>query len=79
MGDAATTVEGVRDLLASLIGVPAALLVAAGLGIIGVTIVSRLRSLRGGRPIRWAHLLLGVALGGFGVLLLRAGIAVSSG
>ncbi|MFN2450803.1 MAG: hypothetical protein ABR541_00450 [Candidatus Dormibacteria bacterium] len=68
-----------RDLLASLIGVPAAILVAAGLGIIGVTVISRLRSLRGGRPIRWAHLALGVALGGIGVLLLRAGLAVSSG
>jgi len=68
-----------RDLLASLLGVPAAILVAAGLGIIGVTLVSRLRVRRGGRPIRWAHLVLGVALSGVGVLLLRAGIAVSSG
>lgn len=68
-----------RDLFASLIGVPAAILLAAGLGIVGVTLLSRLRARRGGRPIRWAHLVLGVALSGFGVLLLRAGIAVGSG
>ncbi|HET9050120.1 MAG TPA: hypothetical protein VFO60_00355 [Candidatus Dormibacteraeota bacterium] len=65
-----------RDLLASLVGVPAAILIAAGLGIIVVTLVSRVRRRPGRPPIRWAHLVLGVGLTGAGLLLLRAGIAI---
>lgn len=65
-----------RDLIGSLLGVPAAILIAAGLGIVAVTLVSRLRG-RGERPpIRWAHLALGIGLAGAGALLLQADIAL---
>ncbi len=50
-----------RSLLSSLIGVPATILIAAGLGLAGVTIVSRARNRRD-PPIRWVHLALGVLL-----------------
>jgi hypothetical protein len=66
----------VRDLLASLLGVPAAILIAAGLGIVGVTLASRLRRRADRAPIRWAHLVLGVGLTGAGALLLQADIAL---
>lgn len=65
-----------RDVLASLIGVPAAMLLAAGLGIVVVTLVSRVRRRPDRPPIRWAHLVLGLGLTGAGLLLLRAGIAL---
>lgn len=65
-----------HDLLGSLLGVPAAILVAGGLGIIAVTLVSRVRRGVGRGPIRWAHLVLGVGLTGAGVLLLQLDIAV---
>ena len=65
-----------RDLLASLLGVPAAILIAAGLGIVSVTLASRLRPRADRRPIRWAHLVLGVGLTGAGALLLQADIAL---
>ena len=67
----------VRSLLSSLIGVPAAILLAAGLGIVVVTLISRLRG--GGRraqPIRWAHLVLGLGITGAGVLLLYTDVAL---
>jgi hypothetical protein len=66
----------VRDLLGSLLGVPAAILVAAGLGIVGVTLVSRVRRSEGRRPIRWAHLVFGAGLFGAGVLLLELEVSV---
>ncbi len=50
-----------RDLIGSFIGVPATILIAAGLGLAGVTVVSRVRRRRD-PPIRWAHLALGMAL-----------------
>lgn len=65
-----------RDVLSSLIGVPAAILLAAGMGIVGVTLVSRLRRAAGRRPIRWAHLFLGVGFFGAGILLLQLDISV---
>jgi hypothetical protein len=65
-----------RELLSSLIGVPAAILLAAGLGIVGVTLVSRVRRAPGRRPIRWAHLVLGVGLCGAGILLLELDVSV---
>jgi hypothetical protein len=65
-----------RDVVSSLLGVPAVTLIAAGLGIVAVTLVSRLRARPDRRPIRWAHLVLGVGLTGAGLLLLQAGIAV---
>jgi hypothetical protein len=66
----------VRDVLSGLIGVPAAILIAAGLGIAGVTLVSRVRRAEGRRPIRWAHLVLGLGLCGAGVLLLQLDVSV---
>jgi hypothetical protein len=65
-----------RDVASSLLGVPAAMLIAAGLGIVVVTLVSRLRRRPGRPPIRWAHLVLGVGLTGAGLLLLQAGLAL---
>ena len=50
-----------RDLLGGLLGVPATILLAAGLGLAGVTLVSRARRRRE-PPMRWAHLGLGVLL-----------------
>ena len=58
-----------RDLLGSLIGVPATILIAAGLGLGGVTVVSRLRGRRD-PPIRWVHFALGMALLVAGSLLM---------
>ncbi|MGH7722370.1 MAG: hypothetical protein ACRENL_05975 [Candidatus Dormibacteria bacterium] len=60
-----------RDLLGGLLGVPATILIAAGLGLAGVTAVSRARRRRE-PPMRWAHLGLGVVLfiaGGLVMLL----------
>jgi hypothetical protein len=65
-----------HDLLSSLLGVPAVILLAAGLGIVAVTVVSRLRAQPGKRPIRWAHLVFGVGLTGAGTLLLQLDIAL---
>ena len=65
-----------HDLLSSLIGVPAVILLSGGLGIIAVTLVSRLRTRPGRAPIRWAHLVFGVGLTGAGTLLLQLDIAV---
>jgi len=66
----------VRELLSSLIGVPAAILLAAGLGIVAVTLLSRVRRAAGRPPIRWAHLVLGVGLCGAGVLLLQLDVSL---
>jgi hypothetical protein len=41
-----------------------------------VTLVSRVRRAAGRRPIRWAHLVLGVGLCGAGVLLLQLEVTV---
>jgi hypothetical protein len=65
-----------RDLAASLLGVPAAILVAGGLGIVAVTLISRVRRRAGRQPIRWAHLVFGVGLCGAGVLLLQLDVAL---
>jgi len=66
----------VRDVLGGLIGVPAAILIAAGLGIAAVTLASRARRAEVRRPIRWAHLVLGLGLLGAGVLLLQLDVSV---
>lgn len=65
-----------HDLLSSLLGVPAVILLSGGLGIVAVTLLSRLRARPGRRPIRWAHLVFGVGLTGAGTLLLQLDIAV---
>ncbi|MEO8897108.1 MAG: hypothetical protein ABI352_01370 [Candidatus Dormibacter sp.] len=64
-----------HDLLNSLLGVPATILIAAGLGLAGVTVVSRARRRRE-PPIRWVHLALGVALFAAGGLLMLLDVAV---
>jgi hypothetical protein len=65
----------VRDLLSSLLGVPATILIAAGLGLAGVTVVSRARRRRE-PPIRWVHLALGVAIFAAGGLVMLVDVAV---
>jgi hypothetical protein len=65
-----------HELLSSLLGVPAVILLAAGLGIVAVTLLSRLRARPDRQPIRWAHLVFGVGLTGAGTLLLQLDIAV---
>ena len=60
-----------QSVLAALIGVPATMLVAGGLGLVGVTLWSRLVTRRGREPIRWAHLVLGVVMFGAGALLIE--------
>ena len=59
-----------NGVLGAIIGVPATMLVAGGLGIIGLTIYSRIIGTRRGRqPIHWAHMALGTVMFAFGVLL----------
>jgi drug/metabolite transporter (DMT)-like permease len=65
----------VRDLLSSLLGIPATILIAAGLGLAGVTVVSRARRRRE-PPIRWVHLALGVAVFTAGGLVMLLDVAV---
>jgi hypothetical protein len=65
-----------HDLLSSLLGVPAVILLAAGMGIVAVTLVSRLRARPDRRPIRWAHLVFGIGLTGAGTLLLQLDVAL---
>lgn len=60
-----------RGVIGALIGVPATILVAGGLGLVGVTIYSRLFSRRGREPIRWAHLALGFVMFAVGALLIE--------
>lgn len=64
-----------RDLLSSLVGVPATILIAAGLGLAGVTVVSRIRRRRD-PPIRWMHMLLGLALLVVGALLMTVEVSL---
>ena len=64
-----------RDLISGLLGVPATILVAAGLGIAGVTVVSRVRGRRE-PPMRWSHGALGVVVLVAGFLLLWLDVGV---
>jgi len=67
----------VQGVLAAFIGVPATILVAGGLGIIGVSIYLRFIGNRKGKePIHWGHVALGVFLFAVGVLLLWVEVAV---
>lgn len=50
---------------------PATMLVAGGLGLVGVTLWSRLVASRRRQPIRWAHLGLGVVMFVAGALLVE--------
>ncbi|MFN2582196.1 MAG: hypothetical protein ABR498_05585 [Candidatus Dormibacteria bacterium] len=63
-----------QQVLGALFGVPATMLVAGGLGVVGVTIWSRLFGSRDREPIRWAHLVLGVVMLVVGALLVEAEI-----
>ena len=65
-----------RDLLAGIVGVPAAMLVAGGLGIVALTVISRIRGRRD-PPLRWAHLMLGVGMTGAGLLLIKLALVLS--
>jgi hypothetical protein len=65
-----------HDLLSSLLGVPAVILLSGGLGIVAVTLASRLRVRPGRKPIRWAHLVFGVGLTGAGTLLLQLDLSL---
>ncbi len=64
-----------RDLLSGLVGVPATILIAAGFGVVGVTVVSRMRGRRD-PPIRWLHSVLGILLLGAGAALMALDVAV---
>ena len=59
-----------QGVIGALLGVPATILVAGGLGLVGVTIYSRLVRRKRKEPIRWAHLALGAFLFAMGVVLL---------
>ncbi len=60
-----------NGVLGALIGVPATMLVAGGLGIVGLTIYTRvIGTRRGRRPIHWGHMGLGTVMFVLGVLLL---------
>jgi drug/metabolite transporter (DMT)-like permease len=65
----------VRDVLGGLLGVPATILIAAGLGLAGVTVISRARRRRE-PPIRWVHLALGLVLLVAGLLVMFFDVAV---
>jgi uncharacterized membrane protein HdeD (DUF308 family) len=65
----------VRDVLGGLLGVPATILIAAGLGLAGVTVISRARRRRE-PPIRWVHLALGLVLFVAGLLVMFFDVAV---
>jgi len=59
-----------NGVLGAVIGVPATMLVAGGLGIIGLSIYTRvIGTRRGKRPIHWGHVTLGTVMFAVGVLL----------
>jgi hypothetical protein len=66
----------VRGLIAAVIGIPATIVVAGGIGLIGTTVYSRLVRSLDRQPIRWARLGAGVALVCAGVLLLSLEVMV---
>jgi hypothetical protein len=65
----------VRDLLSALLGVPATVLLAAGIGLVGVTLVSRARRRRQ-PPIRWRHLGVGMGALAVGVALMALDLMI---
>ena len=62
--------------LGALLGVPATILVAGGLGLVGVTLYNRLFQRASREPIRWAHLGLGVIMLAGGSLLIELDIVL---
>lgn len=67
---------GMQQVLGALIGVPATMLVAGGIGVMGVTLWSRIVTRAGREPIRWAHLALGVVMLVVGALLIELEIVL---
>ena len=63
-----------QQVLGALIGVPATILVAGGLGLVGVTISSRLFTQRSREPIRWSQVALGLGMLAIGGLLVEVEI-----
>lgn len=68
--------RSMQQVLGALIGVPATMLVAGGIGVMGVTLWSRLVRREGREPIRWAHLVLGVVMLVVGALLIELEIVL---
>ena len=66
-----------RALVGSLIGVPATILVAGGLGLMVVTLYTHLVRRPGREPIRWRHMALGLVFLALGVLLLEVELIVA--
>jgi hypothetical protein len=66
----------VQGLLASLLGVPATILIAGGLGLVVVTAWTHAVRREGRPPIRWRHLALGVVLLSVGAGLLELELLV---
>jgi hypothetical protein len=65
-----------QGVIGAFIGVPATMLVAGGLGIIGVSLYNRLIGGRRGKsPIHWGHVSLGTVMFGLGVLLIWVEVA----
>lgn len=65
-----------QALIGSLLGVPATILIAGGLGLVLITPYTHLVRRSGREPIRWRHLGLGLVLLGLGVLLLEIELIV---
>ena len=65
-----------RALLGSLIGVPATILIAGGLGLAIITPYTHVVRKPTRDPIRWRHLGLGLVLLALGVLLLEVELLV---
>lgn len=59
-----------QQVLSALVGVPATILVAGGLGLMGVTVFQRVSSRRG-EPTRWAQIALGFLMLAVGAFLLE--------
>jgi hypothetical protein len=59
-----------NGVLGAFIGVPATMLVAGGLGIVGLAIYTRvIGTRRGKRRIHWGHMTLGLVMFALGVVL----------
>ena len=64
-----------QQVLGALIGVPATILVAGGLGLVGLTIWNRISPLRREpQPMRWGQVGLGFVMFVIGALLVEAEI-----
>jgi hypothetical protein len=66
----------VQALFGSLLGVPATILIAGGLGLMIVTPYTHVVRRSGRTPIRWRHLGLGLLLLAVGVVLLEVEVLV---